>query len=47
VLFRSYSILGAQDATEYYELVEGDIEKLKLSYEWAWLLKYYSELYCY
>lgn len=40
--YGEYSTLGAKDAVDYYELVEGDIEKLKLSYEWNWLNKYYA-----
>ena len=35
--FSQYSIKGAIDATEYYDKVGGDFNKLKLSYEWAWL----------
>ena len=36
---------GANDAVEYYDSVSGDIDKLKLSYEWAWLQKYYRKKY--
>jgi hypothetical protein len=35
--FAQYSLLGAKDAVEYYNSVNGDIEKLKLSYDWAWI----------
>ena len=35
-----WSILGAQDAIEYYESVGGDYAKLKLSFEWSWLKQY-------
>ena len=35
--FAQYSLQGAQDAVEYYEEVNGDIDKLRLSYEWEWL----------
>ena len=35
--FAEWSILGAQDAIAYYNEVGGDYEKLKLSFEWAWL----------
>ena len=35
--FSEYSILGAKDAVSYYETVNGNIDKLKLSYEWVWL----------
>jgi hypothetical protein len=33
---------GAHDAVKYYESVGGDMDKLKLSYEWEWLKKYYN-----
>lgn len=35
--FAEYSIKGATDAVSYYEEVNGDPAKLKLSYEWDWL----------
>jgi hypothetical protein len=35
--FAEYSIMGANDAIEYFKSVDGDFNKLKLSYEWAWL----------
>jgi hypothetical protein len=35
--FAQNSLQGAKDAVEYYESVNGDFEKLKLSYDWAWL----------
>jgi len=38
-------LLGAHDAVEYYKLVNGDIDKLKLSYEWDWLINYYNQKY--
>ena len=38
------SMLGAKHAVEYYESVNGDMDKLKLTYEWAWLDKYYNEI---
>lgn len=40
-----WSLLGAQDAVEYFESVGGDFEKLKLSYEWDWLNQYYNSKY--
>jgi hypothetical protein len=43
--FGEHSKLGAMDAVNYYQSVDGDIDKLKLSYEWDWLDKYYNELY--
>ena len=35
--FAEYSLKGAKDAIDYYEEVAGDLNKLKLSYEWKWL----------
>ena len=35
-----YSILGAQDAVEYYESVAGEFDQLRKSYDWAWLASY-------
>jgi hypothetical protein len=35
-----YSHLGAQDAVEYYESVNGDETELRKSYDWAWLASY-------
>ena len=35
--FAEWSIRGATDAVEYYNKVGGDYEKLKLSFDWAWL----------
>ena len=35
--FAEWSLLGANDAVRYYNEVGGDYEKLKLSFEWAWL----------
>ena len=43
--FAQYSIQGAQHAIEYYEQVNGDIDKLRLSYEWAWLKEYFNNKY--
>ena len=40
--FGEFSIKGANDAIEYYDSVSGDVDKLKLSYEWDWLRKYYD-----
>jgi hypothetical protein len=39
-----YSVLGAKDAVCYYEAVEGDINKLKLSYEWSWLRNKFNQI---
>jgi hypothetical protein len=35
-----WSQLGAQDAIEYYDEVDGDFDALKKSYEWEWLASY-------
>jgi hypothetical protein len=43
--FSDYSIEGASHAVEYYESVNGDPDKLKLSYEWAWLRSYFESKY--
>jgi hypothetical protein len=42
--FGEYSIKGALDAIEYYDEVNGDMDKLKLSYEWAWLKSKFNNL---
>jgi hypothetical protein len=43
--FNEYSTDGAQHAIEYYESVNGDFEKLKLSYEWEWLRNKFDSYY--
>lgn len=43
--FAEYSLLGSKDAVEYYNMVNGDYEKLMLTYEWDWLDKYYQSKY--
>jgi hypothetical protein len=35
-----WSIIGANDAVEYYNSVDGNFEELKKSYDWAWLASY-------
>jgi len=40
-----YSMQGAKDAVEYYESVNGKHDKLMLSFEWAWLNKYWTKKY--
>ena len=35
--FAEFSIKGAKDAIEFYNEVFGDFEKIKQSYDWAWL----------
>lgn len=43
--YAEFSILGARDAVEYYDAVNGEYDKLMLSFEWAWLQEYYSSKY--
>ena len=43
--FSEYSMEGAQHAIEYYDEVNGDFEKLKLSYDWPWLRSYFDKKY--
>jgi hypothetical protein len=35
--YAEYSIRGASEAVKYYDEVDGNFEKLKLSYDWEWL----------
>jgi hypothetical protein len=42
--FAQYSIKGALDADEYYDEVDGDFDKLRLSYEWAWLREKFDQI---
>lgn len=35
--FGEYSKMGARDAVNYYNNVDGNMEKLMLSYDWEWL----------
>ena len=37
-----WSLKGARDAVDYYDLVDGDYDKLLLSFEWAWLKDYWN-----
>jgi hypothetical protein len=43
--YAEFSILGAKDAVDYYDKVNGDYTELMRSYEWAWLKEYYSSRY--
>ena len=43
--FGEYSTMAALDACRYYESVNGDLDKLRLSYDWAWLRTHYERLY--
>jgi hypothetical protein len=38
--YAKWSHIGAQDAVEYYESVNGEFEELKKSYDWEWLASY-------
>jgi hypothetical protein len=40
-----FSLLGAADAVDYYNKVDGDYTELMRSYEWAWLENYYAKRY--
>jgi hypothetical protein len=40
--FGEYSIKAASDACQYYDSVGGDLGKLRLSYDWAWLKTYFE-----
>jgi hypothetical protein len=42
--FAEHSIQGAKDAVEYYNSVNGELEKLKLTYDWDWIKQYHMEL---
>ena len=43
--FAQYSINGALDAVEYFEQVNGELDKLRLSYDWPWLQEYFNTKY--
>ena len=43
--FAKDCLQGAKDAVEYYEQVSGDMDQLKLSYEWSWLKDFYNRKY--
>jgi hypothetical protein len=38
--YARWSHIGAQDAVEYYESVNGDFAELRKSYDWDWLASY-------
>jgi hypothetical protein len=40
-----WCLRGANDAIEYYESVNGKMDKLMLSFEWEWLNSYFNNLY--
>ena len=43
--FAEYCLLGSNNAVEYYNEVDGDYERLKLSFEWAWLKQNFESKY--
>jgi len=43
--YAQYSTQGAQHAVEYFEQVNGDLDKLRLSYDWPWLQEYFNTKY--
>jgi len=43
--YAQYSIDGAKHAVEYVEQVNGELGKLRLSYDWPWLKKYFNAKY--
>ena len=42
--YAEYSLLGAKNAIEYYETVNGDFDKLRLSYDWMWLKEQFNKI---
>jgi hypothetical protein len=40
VINSEWSRWGAEDAVEYYKVVDGDMEQLRKSYDWTWLASY-------
>jgi hypothetical protein len=43
--YAEFSLLGAADAVDYYNKVNGDYTELMRSFEWAWLKDYYAKRY--
>ena len=43
--YGQFSVDGALDAIEYYDSVNGDMDKLRLSYDWPWLRAYFESKY--
>ena len=43
--FSEFNIAGAKHAVEYYEEVNGNLEMLRLSYEWEWCRKKFESYY--
>lgn len=42
--FAEFCLSGAHDAIQYYNEVNGDLQKLKLSFGWDWLYQYSKQL---
>ena len=40
-----WCLAGGQDAIQYYKAVNGNVEKLQLSFDWQWLQEYYQGIY--
>jgi hypothetical protein len=40
-----WSLRGARDAVDYYQLVDGQYDQLLLTFEWAWLRQYFDKKY--
>ena len=43
--YAEFSLLGAADAVDYYNKVNGDYTELMRSFDWAWLREYYAMRY--
>jgi hypothetical protein len=43
--FSEWSLIGAEDGVNYYNQVDGDHEKLMLTFEWQWLKELFNEKY--
>jgi hypothetical protein len=41
--FAEWCLKGAADAVKYYNEVDGDLDKLMLSFEWAWLRERFNQ----
>lgn len=43
--YGEYSVMGALDASRYYDTVNGEFSKLRNSYDWAWLKDHFEKLH--
>jgi len=43
--YAPWCLLGADDAVDYYNEVDGDYDQLMLSFEWSWLKRRFNTLY--